>query len=305
MICRRRRWLMIFVAALTGCMGPIVLTDAGEEGFFPSGDLQMHYVLDLPEAGAPPFPAVVLGHGSGPKTVRDVAGFAERMLELGFAVLRYDKRGTGESGGTFVPSNIVEVNTAIPEQYAADMAAAVRFLRRHPEIDSRVGLMGESQAGWVIPPAAVQADSVAFLIVLSGPVMPLGDVGVYEGLATEHPDLPSDSVMAMMTRDGRLRGRGFDPAPFLTRLHAPGLWIYGAWDRHVPGPANARILEALRTESGQPFTAIVYPNADHGLRDRDTGEGIPWARDVENWLRELGLHPCDPGPCSPAEGDHG
>lgn len=293
MPCHQRGFLgalLLLVGTLAGCAGPLTLTNSAEVGFFPRDDLRMHYVLDFPEGGVAPFPAIVLGHGSGPKTIRDVEGFAEGMLDLGFAVLRYDKRGTGESGGRFVPSSSLEVNTAIPDAYAVDMAAAARFIRGHPKIDpARVGLMGESQAGWVIPPAAVEADSVAFVIVLSGPVIPLGDVGAYEGLAYERPDLPPDSVMAVLAREGRLRGRGFDPGPYLERLHAPGLWIYGARDRNVPAPANVRVVEELAREPGHPFTAIMYPNGDHGLRDADTGRGIPWRADVENWLRGIGF----------------
>lgn len=281
--------VLLLILFVPGCSGPLALTETAEEGFFTNGDVNLHYVLDFPEDISAQHPAVVLGHGSGPKTIRDIEGFAERMLEFGFAVLRYDKRGTGESGGHFVPSNRVEVNTAIPEDYATDMAAAARFLRRHQQVDgTRVGLMGESQAGWVIPPAAVKADSIAFMIILSGPVIPLGDVGTYESLAFEQPDLSPDSVMSILEREGRLQGRGFDPAPYLTQLNVPGLWIFGSLDRHVPARANARTIEAMRTESQRPFTVIVYQAADHGLRDVESGKGISWSQDVREWLRELG-----------------
>lgn len=273
-----------------GCSNPIALTDTSEEGFFPSGDLRMHYVLDFPDDSNAPHSAVVLGHGSGPKTIRDLDGLASRVLDLGLAVLRYDKRGTGKSEGRFVPSSTSEVNVAIPDYYAEDMAAAVRFLRANPKIDARrVGLMGESQAGWVIPPAAVRADSIAFVILLSGPVMPLRDVGAYETLANQKRDLPSDSVLAILKRGGLLRGDGFDPAPFLEQLQMPGLWIYGAWDRNVPASASIRLLETMHSELNKPFTTVLYPNGDHGLRDRDSGKGIAWWQDVGTWLDEIGF----------------
>lgn len=286
-----RSFLCLLVFCLASCSSnPSGLADASDEGFFTSGDIQLHYVLDFPDDGPGPYPTIVLGHGSGPKTIRDLEAFAKRMLNLGFAVLRYDKRGTGDSGGRFVPSNTTEVNTAIPKYYAPDMAAAVRFVAGHQKVDrERIGLLGESQAGWVIPPAAVEAGNAAFVIILSGPVTPLGNVGAYERYANEHPDVPSDTVMARLERDGVLRGLGFDPGPSLSQLDMPGLWIYGAWDRNVPAPASVRILEALRSNADKAFTTILYPNGDHGLRDKDTREGIPWWEDVGVWLKETGF----------------
>jgi len=57
----------------------------------------------------------------------------------------------------------------------------------------------------------------------------------------------------------------------------------------VPAPASVRILEALRSNANKPFTTILYPNGDHGLRDKDTREGIPWWEDVGVWLKNMGF----------------
>lgn len=48
-------------------------------------------------AEAPPVAAVVFVHGSGPQA-RDL-GLARRFAQHGIAVLVYDKRGVGRSGG--------------------------------------------------------------------------------------------------------------------------------------------------------------------------------------------------------------
>src|SRR5688572_1859660 len=140
---------------------------------FHNGEVRLAFSLDLP-AGAGPFPAIVLGHGSG-RVTRDQQGFlSSRLTSLGFAVLRFDKRGVGESTGTFVFVGTRDSPTVFPE-LASDVAAGVRFLRTRPEIDARrIGLAGVSQAGWILPLAARQAGDIAFMVLLSGPVCSVG-----------------------------------------------------------------------------------------------------------------------------------
>lgn len=107
------------------------------------------------------------------------------------------------------------MNEAIPRDYATD-AAAFSVLVAHSLVDpEKAGIMGESQAGWAVPPAAVSANGVRFVILLSGPTMPLGDVGAFEQLANESPGLSSDEVLARREQQGRLTGEGFDPTPHL------------------------------------------------------------------------------------------
>src|SRR6478735_2519685 len=117
---------------------------------FDSGDARLAFTLDLP-TGAGPFPAVVMAHGSG-RVTRDQLTWASRhFTALGYAVLRFDKRGVGESTGTFVFVGTKDSPWVFP-QLAGDVAAGVRFLRTRPEIaQRRIGLFGASQAGWILP----------------------------------------------------------------------------------------------------------------------------------------------------------
>jgi pimeloyl-ACP methyl ester carboxylesterase len=77
------------------------------------------------------------------------------------AVLGYDKRGVGESTGDW--------NAASFDALAGDVVAAFEYLKTRPDIDaSQIGLLGISQAGWIMPLAAVRAKDMAFLISISG-----------------------------------------------------------------------------------------------------------------------------------------
>ena len=84
--------------------------------------------LSKPDGVSGPLPAVVLISGSGP-TDRDetVAGIpifgqiADALANAGFAVLRYDKRGVGQSGG--------RVEAATMADYAEDARTAVLMLK--------------------------------------------------------------------------------------------------------------------------------------------------------------------------------
>lgn len=109
--------------------------------------------------------AIVLLHGSEPGR-RDNPYFAylrQRLVAKGWAVLSYDRRGVGESGGQYSETP----DLAVP---AADAAAAARFLAARGF--ARVGLLGISQGGWVAPLAATREPRVAFVIAISEPAVP-------------------------------------------------------------------------------------------------------------------------------------
>jgi pimeloyl-ACP methyl ester carboxylesterase len=113
-------------------------------------------------AGPPPYPAIVLTHGSDPDT-RDSASYRSRgvlFARHGVAALIYDKRGTGESTGDFATAGI--------DDLAKDAVAGVDLLKDRKDVDrTRIGVFGFSQGGWIAPLAATLSKDVAFVHVQS------------------------------------------------------------------------------------------------------------------------------------------
>lgn len=133
-----------------------------EEGFNLGG------TLTIPE-GLGPFPAVILVTGSGSQN-RDEEIFghkpfkliADHLTKQGIAVLRYDDRGVGSSGGNFVGST--------SKDNAGDARAAIEFLLQHKEIDqSKVGVIGHSEGGMIAFMLAAEYGDIAFIVSLAGP----------------------------------------------------------------------------------------------------------------------------------------
>src|SRR5204863_9052464 len=117
-----------------------------------------------------PLPAVVLLHGSEPGR-RDSPFFRvvrDALCATGWAVLSYDRRGVGESGGVYLETP----DLSVP---ARDAVSAVRLLAGRSDIDrGRIGLLGISQGGWVAPLAATMDSGIAFVVAVSEPgVSPL------------------------------------------------------------------------------------------------------------------------------------
>ncbi len=124
--------------------------------------------LTLP-SGKGPFPAVILTAGSGPVD-RDetVAGhriflvLADYLTRHGIAVLRYDKRGVGQSTGDFP--------AATTEDLANDALDAVAYLKNRPEINPKeIGLVGHSEGGLIAPMVVSRSSDVAFIVLMAGP----------------------------------------------------------------------------------------------------------------------------------------
>ncbi|HRP89597.1 MAG TPA: alpha/beta fold hydrolase [Edaphocola sp.] len=127
--------------------------------------------LTFPQ-GKGPFPAIVLVSGSGPQDRNETILGHEPFLVLadfftrnGFAVLRYDDRGVGQSKGNF--------ETATTADFAEDAMAAVNFLYQNKQIDKkRIGIMGHSEGGEIATMLAAQnTKQLAFIVMLAGPGM--------------------------------------------------------------------------------------------------------------------------------------
>jgi pimeloyl-ACP methyl ester carboxylesterase len=130
----------------------------------PAGDLMLRSKLVLP-LGEPPFPVVVLVHGSGKDSAVDTYFMQYLFAAHGVAVLAYDKRGTGGSTGTFNQNFHL---------LSDDTVAAVDWLRTRPEIDpDNIHLAGYSQGGWIAPLAASKTDGIRSLLINYGPMVPI------------------------------------------------------------------------------------------------------------------------------------
>ena len=137
---------------------------------FSNGGIDLAGTLISPTAGGK-HPAIILVHASGAEDREYVLPFARFLIRHGMAVLGYDKRGVGRSTGDW--------NTASFDDLAGDVVAAFEYLKTRTDIDrSQIGLLGWSQAGWVMPLAAVRAKDLAFLISISGAGIPAAETTV-------------------------------------------------------------------------------------------------------------------------------
>jgi uncharacterized protein len=216
---------------------------------------------------------VVFGHGSGQQTKDSCRFLADRFLARGMATLCFDKRGVGQSTGTFV---LVGATDSIPvfDDLASDMAAGVAFLRTRAEIDPRrIGLAGVSQAGWIMPLAAQKARP-AFMVLLVGPAVSVGIEGFYSRIV-EFSNAPVEEGYKQLPSFNGFHG--FDPKPVLESLDVPGLWLLGEKDRSIPTPATVEILDRL-IASGKPYSHVVFPGVGHDL------SGAPYWPEIDRWL---------------------
>lgn len=131
--------------------------------------------LTFPDKGKN-FPAVVLITGSGPQNRNEeLLGhkpflvIADYLTRQGFAVLRYDDRGSFESTGDFAKATTFDL--------ANDAEAAIDFLRNRKEINAKkIGLMGHSEGGLIAPIIAARNKNVAFIVMLAGPGISGGNI---------------------------------------------------------------------------------------------------------------------------------
>jgi uncharacterized protein len=214
-----------------------------EPVIFRDGDVQLSGVLVKPD-GTGPFPAVVFVHGAGPATHDEIAFVihANAFLRQGFAVLSYDKRGSGASGGNLELSDY--------DDLARDVLAGVSYLRTRTEITkSKIGLLGRSEGGWVGTIAASRDPQIAFVIMSSGSAVSPYDETLY------------------WTRTG-LRAKGLPDAQIEKALKLKiSLWEFyrDVADGKLTKPEQHKILVSLQPQFAE--FASFRPEMPSGIMD--------------------------------------
>jgi pimeloyl-ACP methyl ester carboxylesterase len=258
--------------------------------------------LTMPQAiGRLQHPAVVLVAGSGSvdrdEVVAGIPIFAQlagALAEQGFVVLRYDKRGVGQSGGR---------NERVTLQdYADDLITMVKWLGKRKDIDPRhITVAGHSEGGAVAMLAAAREKKIASIILIAAP----GTAGselileqqrhVLDLMAT--PDAERQSKIelqkqiqaAVVTDKGwesippELRAQAdspwfrslllFDPAKIMPKIKQPILIVQGELDKQVvPRHADALAEMARARKKAGPVEVVRLPGVNHLLARAETGE---------------------------------
>jgi pimeloyl-ACP methyl ester carboxylesterase len=111
--------------------------------------------LPVQAAGAPKPPVIIMAHGFGGLKDWNLPNFADRFVKAGFAVVRFDYRGFGKSGGQ--PRRVVD-----GKEHVKDWVAAIDAISKRSDVDGqRLGIWGTSYSGGqVLVAGAERPDAV-------------------------------------------------------------------------------------------------------------------------------------------------
>jgi pimeloyl-ACP methyl ester carboxylesterase len=132
--------------------------------------------------GTGPYPAILFVHGSGPVDRNENTSgplklnvfnkLADFFALAGWASLRYDKRGTGQSSGVFEGAGRTDL--------LSDAQRALAFLKGRPEIDPRRIVVAGHSEGALLAPALYRLEPFAGMILLAGAAGSLKDTLLWQ-----------------------------------------------------------------------------------------------------------------------------
>lgn len=252
-------------------------------------------------AGRLRYPGIVLIAGSGPadrdETVAGIPIFAQlarQLADSGHVVVRYDKRGVGQSGG--------RTETATLADYADDAIAVMKWLEKRKDVDrKRLIVVGHSEGAAVALLAAAKQKAIDGVVSIAGP----GTTGaelileqqrhVLDRLSLSPEEKQAKIELQKKIQDAVIAGKGlddmppdlrrqadtpwfrsllsYDPAQAIRKVRQPLLIVQGDLDTQVP-PAHAdRLAEAARArKKPSPVEVVHIPGVNHLLAAARTGE---------------------------------
>jgi uncharacterized protein len=287
---------------------------------FPGCDgIMLAGTLTLPD-GDGPFPAVICIHGSGnmdrnenpdrrtmleeyeklkaegkpvPSELPELSQWnifrdvAWALAGGGIACLRYDKRGTGLSGG----DRVVRPLTALKQ----DVEAGIAWLRENALIDgSRIGLFGHSEGGLLGPMVCKDDPTIKTLSFMSGAATNLKDIVRQQ--VNFLSDLPEEKRVELgmdLKKDARAEFETFlqdidngeewgyqplgdrthlawwrehfqnDPTKTIQAIRCPILILHGAKDYQAPVSEAGLLRQALLLVNHPDYEIDIFPDLNH------------------------------------------
>jgi uncharacterized protein len=237
-------------------------------------------------------PAVVLVGDSGPVDRDEVVQgipvlgqVAGALADEGFLVLRYDKRGIGQSGGRVESSTMADS--------AEDVRAAVKLLSERRDVDrNRIVVAGHGEGGAVAMIAASKDKRIAGIALMAASgVNGSEQVLAQQQRALNRLNLSAEEKQAKVDAQRRINdavitGRDLDklppeirrqvdnaefqsllahdPAKIVPGVRQPMVILQGELDTQID-PANADRLEALAKsrKNARPVEVVKLPGLNH------------------------------------------
>lgn len=272
-----------------------------EQVQIPGNGFTLAGTISKPTSATGRLPAVVLVAGSGPVDRDEIVSgipifgqLAGALADSGFLVLRYDKRGIGQSGGRVESAGLAE--------FADDLRATVKFLAYRKDVDpKRISVVGHSEGGSVTLLAAAKDNKIAAVALLAtngvtGSEMVLAQqkhvldrTSMSDADKQAKVDLQKKLHQAVIT--GKWEGvpvdlrrqidnpefqsvLTFDPAKIIPQVRQPILIVQGSLDTQVD-PSNADRLESLaraRKRESATTEVVRLPGLNHLFVPATTGE---------------------------------
>jgi dienelactone hydrolase len=220
--------------------------------------------LTLPD-GDGPFPAVVMIHGFG--STKDEAGDGYKMMapwlaQAGFASIRYDSIGTGES--------LVDHKEFTLAKAVEDTNTVAAYARTLPQVnDSKIGLLGWSQGGLVALLTASRNPSEYIAVVTWAAADPLEMYRILAGSSEEMAEAKANGFYPMQLDwreplnigyDEIVECAGVDLQSELRKSTAAILNLNGSLDDTVD-PSDGSTFAGL--SSNPASTYQIIDGADH------------------------------------------
>ena len=232
------------------------------------------------------YASVVVVHGSGQES--RMTEFAELLANNGISVLTYDKRGVGKSGGVYAgpevgTNNVDSLNINL---LAKDARAALNEIKNYSN-GTPIGLLGFSQAGWIIPIAANNNPLVNFMVLFSCPTITSLEQLRFQFYTNGNANFwvnhtEEDARYHIKNDSDRYQFISTDPKIALRNISAPSLWLFGEKDIQIPVKLCIEQINTLKSE-GKPFEYTLFSNLGHNTAFSDDKSPVEIAI---NWIKE-------------------